>query len=106
MKEYCILTGREIPEGGLEPLFKKMCLNCTTCITAEEKYRCTNEKVMEVGKKKIMESLPEGYEIENLTLKPMELKDPTKKCKNYEANMGLINEKITSFFLSNEKNDK
>lgn len=102
MKEYCILTGREVPEGGLEPIFRKMCLNCITCITDEEKYRCTNERVMEVGKKKIIESLPEGYEIESLTLKPMELKDPTKKCKNYQPNLDAITKKVEDFFCSED----
>lgn len=102
MKEYCILTGREITEGGIEPVFRKMCLNCTTCITEDEKYRCTNERVMEVGKKKILENLPEGYEIESITLKPMELKDPTKKCKNYKPNIEAITAKVQEFFLSEE----
>lgn len=102
MKEYCILTGREITDGGIEPIFRKMCLNCTTCITEEEKYRCTNERVMEAGKKKIMESLPEGYEIESITLKPMELKDPTKKCKNYNPNIELVETKVKEFFISEE----
>lgn len=102
MKEYCALTGQEITEKGIEPVFKKMCLNCTSCIVEDEKYRCTNENVMEVGKKKILGSLPDGYEIENLTLKPMELKDPTKKCKNYNPDMELIVSKVKSFYLSNE----
>lgn len=102
MKEYCILTGQEKTENGLEPVFKKMCLNCTTCITADEKYRCTNENVMELNKKKVLESLPEGFEVESITLKPMELKDPTKKCKNYNPNIELIETKVKEFFLSNE----
>ena len=102
MKEYDILTGQEKTDKGLEPVFKKMCLNCTTCITAEEKYRCTNEIVMELNKKKAIESLPEGFEVESITLKPMELKDPTKKCKNYNPNMELIETKVKELFLSNE----
>ena len=102
MKEYCVLSGQEITDKGIEPIFKKMCLNCTTWVINDEKYRCTNEKVMEVGKKKILENLPEGYEIENLTLKPMELKDPTKKCRNYNPNMELIETKVKEFFLSEE----
>jgi hypothetical protein len=102
MKEYCVLTGQEVTEKGIEPVFKKMCLNCTTCITAEDKYRCTNEKVMDLNKKKVLESLPEGFEVESITLKPMELKDPTKKCKNYNPNMELIETKVKEFFLSEE----
>lgn len=102
MKEYCVLTGQEVTDKGIEPIFKKMCLNCTTCITADDKYRCNNANVMELNKKKVLESLPEGFEIESITLKPMELKDPTKKCKNYNPNMELIETKVKEFFLSNE----
>lgn len=102
MKEYCILTGQEITENGIEPIFKKMCLNCTTCIIDDEKYRCTNEKVMEIGKKKILENLPDGFEVESISLKPMELKDPTKKCNKYVPDIELIETKVKEFFLTDE----
>jgi len=100
VKGYDILTGQEI-EKLADCNYKKMCLNCTSCLSDTEKYRCNNEKVMAVGKKKIMDSLPEGYEIESISLKPMELKDPTKKCKNYAANIEQITQ-FVRFFYENQ----
>lgn len=86
---YDIFTGAEISEGEKPVHINKMCLNCKYVI-ADDCYRCCNEAVMQKGKEKILASLPEGFEVETLVLKPMNLKNPTKKCGNYEFNIDAI----------------
>jgi hypothetical protein len=83
MAKYNIFTGEEIQQEGFVPPFKKMCVNCKFCAVDGSSgclYTCVNESVMESGKKKILESVPDGFEIEELKLKPMKLKNPTKRC--------------------------
>lgn len=97
---YCIFTGLE------ESPLKKMCLNCISCTqTTAEKFGCTNENVLKKGKDEILKNVPEGFEIENLTLKPMALKNPTKRCPNYEPNIELMNIYIKNFFESEDKKE-
>ena len=102
MEKFCILTGIEIPEGGLNPQdypLKKMCLNCVDCIVDENgAFKCKNEKVMEKGKEKILAAVPEGFEVDTLTLKPMSLKSPTKKCGNHKTNMESVLTEINKIF--------
>ena len=99
MGKLCKLTGVEIPEEGREPIMQKMCLNCTSCVENEDgTFSCTHEKVIEAGKKKILAAVPDGFEIETLTLKPMLLKNPTKKCGNYSANIDLIHSLVDEMF--------
>lgn len=89
--KYDIFTGDEIKDGEVVvPHIKKMCLNCSNLVCENEDYRCNNEAVMEKGREKILASLPEGFEVESLVLKPMVLKNPTKKCGNYNCNLELI----------------
>ena len=38
--------------------------------------------------------LPDGYEVESLQLKPMLLKNPCKKCTNYEMNKTIVIETL------------
>ena len=52
---------------------------------------------MESGVKKVYESLPEGFEIESLVLKPMLLKNPTKKCSNYCVDKEFIVNELMSY---------
>jgi hypothetical protein len=99
MAKFCEFTGIEMPEGS-ESLIKKMCLNCKSF--SEEKNEngeitcvCVNKSVMEKGKEKILAAVPEGFEIETLVLKPMILKNPTKKCGVYEPNIDGLVQKIT-----------
>ena len=81
----------EINEGDeVRAHIKKMCLNCKHLVNENEDYRCNNEAVMEKGREKILASLPEGFEIESMVLKPMALKNPTKKCGNYDFNLEQI----------------
>ena len=96
MEKYCIFTGNELPEGS-NTLIKKMCLNCKSFIKNEDgTFACINESVMEKGREKILAAVPEGFEIDTLTLKPMALKNPTKKCGSYDANMNVLIAEIES----------
>lgn len=90
MKKYNVFTGAEIPEEGEQPIIKQMCLNCISCMDDDENYRCNNQNVMEAGVKKVSASLPEGFEIDTLVLKPMVLKNPTKKCPNYSVDKDFV----------------
>lgn len=108
MKRYCMLTGIDLSGDGATNGFKTMCLNCTTCHYDSEKdqFTCSNEKVMEVGKQKILAAIPEGFEVETLTLKPMVLKDPTKKCKNHQFNLDGAVEYLKSYFIPSADSEK
>ena len=89
MANNCIICGTELVDGKCPNIhgLKPMCLNCVSCIyTINEEYRCDNEKVLEIASQKMMEALPEGYEVAELEIKPMLLKNPCKKCSNYALN--------------------
>lgn len=88
--KYDIFTGAEIAEGEQPIHITKMCLNCKYVMDSDDCYRCCNDAVMEKGKEKILSSLPEGFEVETLVLKPMNLKNPTKKCGNYDFNLDAV----------------
>ena len=100
MANYCKLTGIDFDKGESSPI-KWMCLNCKYCIDEQNgTYACKNEAVLNIAKEKIMAAVPEGYEIENISLKPMNLKNPTKKCSNYEVDMDVIHEEIKKNFYT------
>lgn len=104
MAKFCRFTGLEIPEGKTS-LINKMCLNCMSLQDNNDgTFACCNEKVIEQGRSKILAAIPEGFEIETLTLKPMQLKNPLKKCGNYTPDIeGLIDE--AKLILLSEKGD-
>lgn len=96
MSKICLLTGLD----G-ETTLKKMCINCihSKYIEESDKYTCSNEKVMEIGYEKVAAKAKElGFDIDFLTLKPMELKNPTKKCDNYSPNMENIRLYVEQMF--------
>lgn len=88
--KYDKFTGAEIKEGDNPSHIGKMCLNCKYLLEENDGYRCTNEAVMQKGKDKVIAALPEGYEIENLVLKPLALRNPRNKCGNYEADLQTL----------------
>jgi hypothetical protein len=92
--KYDIFTGKEIKDGEKPEHITKMCLNCKYHVESEEDgaevHRCNNKNVMDMGIKKIYSSLPEGFEIDTLVVKPMFLKNPTKKCGYYETDFDVI----------------
>ncbi len=98
MGKLCILTGLE------EPAIKKMCLNC--CYSHynfdTDSYVCKNEDVMEVGMEKVREAAKNfGFDIDTLTLKPMSLKAPTKKCDKYVPNISAVKDYIEVMLSNN-----
>lgn len=88
----CIFCGTELVEGkcpNQENHFKPMCINCMFCNTEvtdtdDGKCFCENPDNKEDAVKKIKEAVPSGYEIEDIKLKPLPLKDETKKCKRWK----------------------
>lgn len=97
MVNNCLVCGSELVNGAcpVTHAVKPMCLNCVYITeTAENECRCVNETVLEKAKIKMMEALPEGYEVENLQIKPMLLKNPCKKCGKYEMNKDLVAKSI------------
>lgn len=101
--KYDILTGADTTAQGYKSPIKKMCLNCNNFICrpsgeSNEEYFCDNENVLESGRKKILESVPEGFKISVLEMEPMQLKDPTKKCKNHSLDEDLVEEELIKQF--------
>lgn len=95
MGKFCDFTGTELNDG-VETV-KKMCLNCTSLVSRlDGTYACMNETVMEKCREKILAAVPEGFEVDTLTLKPMALKNPTKKCGAYEANIPMLIEELNA----------
>lgn len=94
--KYNILTGADTTAQDYKSPIKKMCLNCNNFICKpngdNEEYFCDNENVLESGKKKILDAVPEGFKISVLEMEPMQLKDPTKKCKNHNLDEDLVKE--------------
>jgi hypothetical protein len=98
MGKLCIFTGCEINGENPSPI-KKMCLNCNSLRENEPgSFVCTNESVMERGREKILAAVPEGFEIDTLTLKPMALKNPTKRCGAYEADFERLRGELEDLF--------
>lgn len=87
----CLFCGADLVDGlcpNIEQHFSKMCLNCSSCDVevaedGTEKYLCVNETNMNGQLEKIKEQLV-GYEITDIKLKPLPLKDCTKKCKQWK----------------------
>lgn len=97
MNKFCLLTGLE------ETPIKKMCINCGySQYNAEtDNYTCNNEDVMNIGLEKVREAAKGfGFDVDTLTLKPMSLKAPTKKCENYIPNISAVENYVKSI-LSN-----
>lgn len=105
MDNRCKISGFEL--GSKETLAEKMCLNCKNSITDEEgALRCTCEAVKNIHRQKLIDSLPEGYEIESIVFKPVLLKKPTGKCPNYDVNMEIVENTLAemrNYFLQDNK---
>lgn len=100
----CLFCGADLVDGccpNIEQHFVKMCLNCTSCdfgVTEDgtEKYFCTNETNMNNQLNKLKDAL-NGYEIEEIKLKPLPLKDYTKKCKLWNMHGLRISEELQKY---------
>jgi len=98
--DNCIFCGAQLVDGKCpneEKHFKKMCLNCRDCAAGT----CNNEKNKEDATTKMLNSIqvPAGYEIQNISLKPIPLKDVTKKCPRYTPNIEAINEALAHLIV-------
>jgi hypothetical protein len=90
----CPFCGSEFVDGKCPngPHFKPMCLNCNDCNDIDtDKPVCVNEENKNNALEKIKESVPSGYEIETIAIKPLPLKDVTKKCKKWSLYVGFDN---------------
>ena len=95
---FDIFTGAEVADG--ESVLKKMCLNCAYCLSKEDgTYACNNEDVLEKGKEKILAAIPEEYKVAPIQIQEMALKNPTKKCGQYSADIEFLTEMIEFYFL-------
>ena len=104
MEKICLLTGLE----G-ETSLKKMCIICTFSKfnTETNNYTCDNENVMKIGQDKIIANAKElGFDINSISLNPMLIKAPTKKCGNYQPNFELIQSIISDFFTTIKSNNE
>lgn len=95
MGNLCKLTGIDLSVDGATNGIKPMCLNCTECQANDNEFVCINDSVMEKNKQRVMESIPEGIEVENITLKPLKLKNPTKKCGFYRFDKEAVMEYLS-----------
>ena len=89
MSEICKICGTEKIEGkcpNAELHLKKMCLNCESC----DGMFCNNQDNLNDAVEKIKQNVPAGYSLENIELKPIALKDVTKKCKRWSLNFDII----------------
>jgi len=89
---YCKICGAELVDGKCPngEHLKKMCLNCSFCEESDDSLFCKNDENLTAALEKVKESIPVGYEIENLSLKPIALKDPCKKCKKWAMNKDVV----------------
>lgn len=80
-----MICGTEFVDGKCPQAHavKPMCLNCQSISIDGDEYRCHNDAVLGVAREKMLAALPEGYEVGNIEVKPMLLKNPCKKCGNY-----------------------
>lgn len=83
-----VLTGSEPNES-----FKKMCVNCKW--HNAENGSCVNPDNESAAIEKIRQALT-GYEIEEIKLKPVPLKDDTKKCQHHELDSKVVLEYVVS----------
>lgn len=88
----CLICGTEFVDGKCPNVheLKSMCLNCISLSDTEGEYRCVNAAVLDIAREKMMAALPEGYEVDGISIKPMLLKNPCKKCKNYEMDKNRV----------------
>ena len=105
MSNYCKLCGLDTTSADFKSPIKQMCLNCKSFVEEKEGvFACVNNSVLLKGVSKILDKVPEGYEVESIKLKQLVLKDPTKKCGEYDADFDVILSAVKGVFgYSDEK---
>lgn len=97
-ENFCLLDGSELVEGKPQLKFTKMCANCRFAkLNENNDLVCENEENQRKASEKLLQSVPAGYEITELKLKPLPLKTAVKKCKAWEVN----EEKVVEYIKSN-----
>lgn len=91
----CPLCGFELVEGkcpNAEIHLKPMCLNCNYSYENEEgKLVCGNEENEKKMIDKMVAALGDSYTLEStIMLKPLPIKDCTKKCKQYAVSRDVV----------------
>ena len=98
MTSRCIFCGESLNEQGKCPNalqhLKPMCLNCLYMCVEDGNCLCCNDENKNDAVQKIMASYEGGYQITGITLKPLPLKDSTKKCKRYDFNNAAVEEAL------------
>ncbi len=93
MSEFCKICGAEKIEGvcpNAEMHIKKMCINCNSCNEKDNLMFCNNEDNLKDATNAMLKYVPKGYLVETLTLSPIALKDPTKKCIRWTLNENIV----------------
>jgi hypothetical protein len=95
MSKRCVFCGEILNEQGIchniSQHFKPMCLNCKFCNqNSDDTLVCLNENNKLDAIEKIKSSFDSGYEIVDINLAPLPLKEPARKCKRYELNSDIL----------------
>lgn len=105
MINKCIICGQDLNENNICPNaelhYKPMCLNCKFCESNSDKLICNNEENKQDAVNKIKKSFEGGYEIVDINLAPLPLKEPTRKCKRHCLNVDLLIEEIRALEQKN-----
>ena len=101
MSKFCKICGAEIESvdgkcPNAELHLKKMCFNCVSCSVEDDNCFCKNEDNLKDAVEAVKKNIPSGYELQNIELKPIALKDPTKKCKRWSLNLNTIVQELNS----------
>ena len=98
----CLFCGEVLTEEGKCPNiaqhFKPMCFNCLHMGIDGEDCVCCNEDNKNDAIQKIMSSFDGGYQITGVSLKPLPLKDPAKKCKRHALNYDAMTVAMKNMF--------
>ena len=90
----CVLCGADLVDGvcpNLAQHVKPMCLNCFYCGgRGTDVLFCNNDDNKQDALEKIKLAVPSGYELTNIELQPLPLKDCTKKCKRWLFSTSVV----------------
>lgn len=95
MTEKCILCGEPLENGkcpNASTHFKKMCLNCKFCERENDNHFCMNDENQAdfINRIKMANTVQGPYEIVNVEIKPLPLKDASKKCARWTVDEELV----------------
>lgn len=98
MASYCKFTGAALTDDAKSPI-RQMCLNCKyVSENSDGLFSCTSPEVLELKKKKLLKTMPDDVVVKDFSLSAIALKEPTKICACYKADVdGLISELIKIF---------